>query len=208
MDTWEPTMGKWNDYESFDVKEPQWKLALKYACERYNTAGVYWHYRNGIERKSIPYSMFVQNVFKILIDEVHLTDYYLLTLGALARVNEKTGCALEKIETMCSSSVMVELREFPRQNTEDLIEYFEGVFNGNYKDTTMYILLSELLFILRQEKCPLTDWEEDVQYYLEIERLIDQYLIKKPNGRICFLCEKIKEQLICNRDESRNRNKR
>lgn len=72
----------------------------------------------------------------------------------------------------------------------------------------MYILLAELLFTLRQEKCPFADWEEDVKYYLEIEKLIDQYVGKEPNGRICFLCERIKEQLIFNRDESRNRNKK
>lgn len=208
MSNWEPTIGKWNDYGNYDIKEPQWKVALRYAGEKYNTVDAYWDYKDGVEKRRIPYITFVQNVLKILIDEAGLNDYHLLTLGALARVNEITGCALEEIKTLYSSNVADELREFPHRNTNNLIEYFAGVFRGNHKDTTMYILLAELLFTLRQEKCPFADWEEDVQYYLEIEKLIDQYLGKEPNGKICFLCERIKEQLIFNRDESRNRNKK
>lgn len=208
MSNWEPTIGKWNDYENYDIKEPQWKLALRYAGEKYNAVEAYWDYKDGVEKRRIPYIAFVQNVLKILIDEACLNDYYLLTLGALARVNEITGCALEEIEVLYPSDVVDEMRKFPKQNTTDIIEYYEGVFSANHKDTTMYILLAELLFVLRQEKCPFADWEEDVKYYLELENLIDQYLINKPNGRSCFLCEKIKEQLIRNRDESRNRNKK
>lgn len=208
MSNWEPTIGKWNDYGNYDIKEPQWKVALRYAGEKYNTVNAYWDYKDGVEKRRIPYITFVQNVLKILIDEACLNDYYLLTLGALARVNEITGCTLEEIEVLYPSDVVDEIRKFPKQNTTDIIEYYEGVFSANHKDITMYILLAELLFVLRQEKCPFADWEEDVKYYLELENLIDQYLIKKPNDRICFLCEKIKEQLIRNRDESRNRNKK
>lgn len=208
MDTWKPTIGKWNDYENYDIKEPQWKLALRYAEEKYSAVDAYWDYKDGVEKRRIPYITFIQNILKILIDEVGLNDHYLLTLGALARVNEITGCTFEEMETLYSSNVADELRDFPRQNTNNLIEYFAEVFRDNHKDTTMYILLAELLFVLRQEKCPFADWEEDVKYYLEIEKLIDQYLNKKPNERICFLCEKIKKQLVSNRDESRNRNKK
>lgn len=154
------------------------------------------------------YITFVQNILKILIDEVGLNDHYLLTLGALARVNKITGCTFEEIETLYFSNVADECRDFPRRNTNSLIEYFAGVFRGNHRDTTMYILLAELLFVLRLEKCPFADWEKDVKYYLEIEKLIDQYINKKPNDRICFLCEKIKKELITNRDESRNKNKK
>lgn len=208
MDTWKPTIGKWNDYENYDIKEPQWKLALRYAEEKYSAVDAYWDYKDGVEKRRIPYITFIQNILKILIDEVGLNDHYLLTLGALARVNEITGCTFEEMETLYSCNVADELRDFPRQNTNNLIEYFAEVFRDNHKDTTMYILLAELLFVLRQEKCPFADWEEDVKYYLEIEKLIDQYLNKKPNERICFLCEKIKKQLVSNRDESRNRNKK
>ena len=208
MDNWEPTKGKWNDYENYDIKEPEWKLALRYAGEQYNATGTYWNYKDGNEKKRIPYITFVQNVLKILIHEANLSDYYLLTLCALARLNELTGCTFEKLETMYSSGVIHELQEFPRKNTEDMIEYFQKVFNHNHKETTMYILFSELLFTLREEKCPTDDWEEDIKYYLEIERLVDKYLADSLNEKIYILCEKIKKQLLCNRDESRNRNKK
>lgn len=204
MSNWEPTI----DYENYDIKEPQWKLALRYAEEKYSAVDAYWDYKDGVEKRRMPYMTFVQNILKILIDEVGLNDHYLLTFGALARINEITGCTFEEMETLYSSNVADELRDFPRRNTNNLLEYFAEVFRGNHKDTTMYILLAELLFALRQEKCPFADWEEDVKYYLEIEKLIDQYINKKPKGRICFLCEKIKEELIFNRDKSRNKNKK
>ena len=207
MSDWEPTIGKWNDDENYYIIEPQWKLALRYAEEKYNTVDAYWDYKDGVEKGRIPYITFVRNVLEILICEAHLENDYLLTLGALARVTEITGCELEEI-IKTFLGISDELREFPERNTTDIIEYYAGVFSANHKDTTMYILLAELLFTLRQETCPFADWEEDVKYYLEIEKLIDQYLIKKPHDRICFLCEKIKEQLISNRNESINKNKK
>ena len=55
MSNWEPTIGKWNDYGNYDIKEPQWKVALRYAGEKYNTVDAYWEYKEGVEKRRIPY---------------------------------------------------------------------------------------------------------------------------------------------------------
>lgn len=206
MNGWMPAIGKWNDIDNYDIKEPQWVLALKYAKDKYDSAEVYWEYKEGDEKKRVPYIMFVQNVLNILIKEAHISDYHLLSLAALARVGELTGCSSDEIEVIYSGCVE-EISDFPEKKTDNIIEYYAQAFDGKYKNTTLVILLAELLFVLRQEKYHFADWEEDVKCYLEIEKIIDAFSVKMSDERVCFLCKKIKEQLESNGDISRDGNK-
>ena len=206
MSNWEPTRGTWHN-DGYDAHDAEWISALRYAETQYERAGTVWNYTVGRTKTAMPYITFVRNVMQILIDEAHYSDDVVLGLCALARVEEMTGCSPEDIRRVCSHELSDELTCFPKKGTTDRIEYYANVFGDGHTDTAMVVLLAELLFILRTETCPFTDWEEDVRYYLAIKALIDTYLIKQSNGTVCLLCNKIKEQLDANQDTSRNINK-
>ena len=205
MSNWQPTKGNWHDSD-YDIRDAEWVLALRYAEKQYERAGTVWEYTVGRVKAKMPYAMFVRNVMQILIEEAHISDDEVLTLCALARVGDMTGCSPGGMQGVCSENITEELNRFPRRGAADLTEYYAGVFGGDHTDTAMGILLAELLFILRQETCPCNDWEADVRYYQAIEALVDAYRIKTPHATAWLLCNKIKEQLAVNQDTSRNRN--
>ncbi len=195
MKKWEPTIGKWKDYENYEMKEPLWKIALNFAQEQYDRAEIYWEYAENHEKKRIPYIVFVQNVLRILIKDTNISDYSLLIVGALARVRELTDCHEEEIKALTGSYIYDKLNAFPQKTSDNLIEYYADVFDRDLGNETMLILLAELLYILRQESCPHADEEENVKYFIEIEELIDTYYNEKASSRQCYLCELIQEQL-------------
>ena len=77
----------------------------------------------------------------------------------------------------------------------------------NLKKKKVFFSRTLELFILRYEKCPCEDWQKDIEYYSEIGKIIDKFLIDNNNQRQILLCNKIKEQLAINGNISRNRNK-
>ncbi len=206
MGNWEPTIGKWADYENYCIFDSQPQKVFSYIKKKYESVEAYWEYIDSSEKKRIPYLQYVQNILSILANEIYITSDYSMLMCTMARVREITDCSSNEIDSLGINYVLEELNEFPEKNTDNLIQYYTDVFNGNYKDTTMLILLAELIFHLRNERYPFPNLEEDIKYYSEINNMIDAYMSKCKIPRVCFLCEKIIEQLNINIELSRNRN--
>ena len=72
---------------------------------------------------------------------------------------------------------------------------------------TLIVILAEILFELRMNKCPMEDWIADRAFYDDTDAALNDFIKVYKTGTILFLCEKIKEQIRDNRDVSRNTNK-
>ena len=122
-------------------------------------------------------------------------------LGALCHVAEKTGITLDEIKQHCSYCVLDQLDEFHSADFVAMNAYLEHIADSG-SSIVKEIALAEALCYLRLENCPCEDWEKDLQYYSLIENVLNVF--DDSHG---FLLTKIREQILKNKDISRNRNK-
>ena len=199
---WEPTIGKWNDEENYVMMEPLWKKALVFVREQYNANNAVLEYKDGFEKKSITCFEFTQKVLSVLIQEINRKGDLVLCLAALCRVAEKTGITVDAIKQHCSYCTLDMLHEFVCADLTSMNVYLEHVLNSDSAHVVKEIALAEALCYLRLENCPCEDWEKDLQYYSSIEEVLNNF-----DDSFGFLIMKIKEQILINKDISRNRNK-
>lgn len=202
MDGWEPTIGTWNDSENYDMMSPAWKKALCFADEQYKNAGVVIHLKD----RTIPFIEYVQNVMRILINTANCKSDGILTLCALCRVAEKTGCSRDEIYQYCPAYQRDRLRSFPARKDEQIPEYLSKVSASTTDFDTWIIILSEILFELQINKCPMEDWTADKAFYDAVDVTLDDFSKVYDNDTVLFLCRKIKAQIKENRVVSRNTN--
>lgn len=202
MGNWKPTMGKWNDEENYVMMEPTWKNALLFARDRYNAANAVLEYNDGLEKRSIPYIEFVLKVLSVFTNEINRKDDIALCVASLCRVAEKTGITLEEIKQHCEPCVFDMLHEFVCTDFTAMDVYLKSVLNLDCSYVVKEVVLVEVLCYLRLENCPCADWDKDLRYYSSIEDSLDDL-----DDSYGFLAMKIKEQILKNKDISRNRNK-
>ena len=207
MNGWEPTIGKWNDNENYDVYDLGWRNTWCRVSSWYDRCGVTREFKDNGQIKQMPYSAFVRGVLSVLTDEAKVTDDYTLTLAVLAGVTELTDCSAQELEVFHVSGISEELEAFPCRNTDDSLAYYTEVLSRDCENATLHVLLAQLLFSLKEETCPYADWAEDVARYRELEKRIEALLDNTSDGGTRRLCNKIKERLAENEDISRNRNK-
>lgn len=202
MKTWEPTIGKWDDDENYVTIEPAWKRALAFAREKYNADNVILEYKDGVEKKSITFLEFTQKVLSVFINEINRRGDTILCLAALCHVAEKTGTTIEEIKQHCSFCNLDILHEFLCADFTAMNKYLEHVLNSDCSYGVKEIVLVEALCYLRLEECPCEDWEKDLKYFSLIEDVLNT-----ADDSHEFLVMKIKDQILINKDISRNRNK-
>ena len=203
MNGWKPTIGKWDDPENYDMKPPTWKRALYIAEEQYKNAEAVIHLKD----KTIPFIEYVRNVMHILINEANCKWDDILTLCALCRVTERTGCSWNVLQQYCHTYQRAQISSFPMRRDEQIPAYLSKVFASTTDNDTLIVILAEILFELRMNKCPMEDWIADRAFYDDTDAALNDFIKVYKTGTILFLCEKIKEQIRDNRDVSRNTNK-
>lgn len=203
MDDWKPTIGKWNDSENYDMKPPTWKRALCFAEEQYKNAEAVIQLKD----KIMSFIEYVRNVMHILTNEANCKWDDILTLCALCRVTEKTECSWDVLQQYCHTYQRAQISSFPARNEESIPGYLSKVFASMTDNDTLIVILAEILFELRMNKCPMEDWIADRAFYDDTDAVLDDFIEVYENGTIFFLCRKIKEQIKDNRDVSRNTNK-
>lgn len=202
MKTWEPTIGKWDDDENYIMMEPAWKRALAFARDMYKAFSATLEYKDGLEKKSIPYIEFTQKVLSVFINEINRKDDTALSVTALCRVAEKTCITLEEIKQQCPFCDLDMLREFGCADFTAMNRQLENVLSSNSSYIVKEVVLVEVLCYLRLENCPREDWEKDMEYYSLIEGVLDAF-----GDSYGLLTTKIREQISLNKIISRNRNK-
>lgn len=203
MEDWEPTIGKLDDSANYDMKSPAWKKALCFAEEQYKNADAVIQLKN----RTIPFIEYTRSAMHILTNEANCKWDDILTLCALCRVTEKTGCSWDVLQQYCHTYQRSQISSFPARNDESIPEYLRKGLASGTDDDTLSVILAEILFELRMNSCPMEDWTADKVFYDEMNAILDDFIKASKNGVILVLCEKIKEKIKDNRAISRNTNK-
>ncbi len=211
MNDWTPTIGKWNDTDNYDISEPNWKKLVSFANERYEDAGTYLEYKEGLVLKKIPFVNFTQNVLSIMGNELNVRSDFDWELCILGRLVAQTGISLDEFGGYRTSATGEWVRYFIPADFNHMDKYLKRAIISS-PDKIQHkiinnIILAEALCYLRIEKCPHEDWVIDNEYYSCIEAVLDELDASVINGVIPILLQKLKEQISENKNASRNRNK-
>lgn len=109
MGEWKPTIGKWNDYENYDIDEPTWRQVLNLARKYRDVSDVIevltWINNRGIENDA--------------------WNEYISAYGLIG----KTACTEDELSDILFSGGTAAVIEFTK-NSSDLDEYAENVFRS------------------------------------------------------------------------------
>ncbi|MBR4000509.1 MAG: hypothetical protein IKI93_19450 [Clostridia bacterium] len=193
MSEWKPTIGAWNNSDEYDMKLPSDQIAYRFAKEKYNSAGTFFHLKD----TTLPYMDYVRGTLNIVRREARCqsTDY--LTICALFRVAEKTGCPPEEIRTCCGSCLQEQLvRILPREE-ERLPDYLKKVLASTDDFITLIYVLSEGLFELRTVPYPYDDPAENMAFYDDMAAAVEAL----PKDRLVpYFIVQLEKQIRENRD--------
>lgn len=195
MNGWKPTLGKWNDHDDYDIKLPVWKKAYDFAAEKYRNAGTVIQLKD----QTYSYAEHVRNVMGILTGEANCRGDNILTLCALCRVAEKTGCSWDEILNFCPNYQIEQLRSFPLRADAPIPEYLQKAFQHTTDTVILIIILAEIISELRMKKCSGGNYTEDNDLYDHLETILDGFTAVCSDDKVMFLCHKLKTQIEDNR---------
>ena len=139
-------MDKWNNDEEWDVKQPMWKKAVDFANKYHTKAG---QYRIGKNGEKLPYITHIQEVMRILINEVKITSDNILTVAALHDVLEDTECTYEELEETFGTHIAEPVDLLTRKKGQPFDEYAKNIFTNEKYPWVGTIKLADRIHNLR-----------------------------------------------------------
>lgn len=208
------TIGSWNK-EEWDIQMPEWRRALELAEEYHEKAGSTYtdktkELQGGTKK---PYIGFIQELLRILINEVHLQNDDILTAAALYNIFKMTDCDRAFLVQEFGGKIVERVELLQTKEKETFGEQLKrlALMEENVPMVTYIFLAVKLLEERVTDRCPLGDWTEDIPYYKKMMEELQNYGLKyyrEKNWKVAiFLSQKILEQLDKNMDLSRNCNK-
>ena len=211
MNNWKPTIGKWYD-EGYDIKDPIWKSALQFA-ERYHIQSNHQIFvsdqANLRNKVPIPYVHFLKSMMKAIIEEAYRYGDIVLTVAAFYGLLDNTECTYDIIATKFGIYLADAVTALVKRTDEDFDMYVNRIFSYESRFDLPIVLVAVKLLEFRLIQCPFEDWEEDTQYYTNIENVLSLHINENaktfPGLEALYL--KLKDQLEYNCTISLNCNK-